>query len=162
MYGRGISSCHHNFCGIFPFSFNFAVKRVVGIAIEPQIPIKPVLGHHDFGNEGFDDGFGYILAFVWMGILLQGVLQNGDLLSVVHHFLGFSLRGEHCDLFLQLDHPGFQLRTFGAEQLTADVYQFGTEDGVRRFYQRSLDKLRLLLEKKSLLFKKVGEDKIIL
>ena len=27
----------------------------------------------------------------------------------------------------------------------ADVYQFATEDGVRRFYQRSLDKLRLRL-----------------
>lgn len=34
----------------------------------------------------------------------------------------------------------------------ADVYQFGTEDGVRRFYQRTLDKLRLLLETKSLLY----------
>ena len=30
----------------------------------------------------------------------------------------------------------------------ADVYQFGTEDGVRRFYQRALDKLRLSLVQK--------------
>ena len=28
----------------------------------------------------------------------------------------------------------------------ADVYQFGTEDGVRRFYHRSLDKLRIRME----------------
>ena len=30
----------------------------------------------------------------------------------------------------------------------ADVYQFGTEDGVRRFYQRTLDKLRSKLSEK--------------
>ena len=30
----------------------------------------------------------------------------------------------------------------------ADVYQFGTEDGVRRFYQRALDKLRKKLAEK--------------
>lgn len=30
----------------------------------------------------------------------------------------------------------------------ADVYQFGTEDGVRRFYQRTLDKLRKKLAEK--------------
>jgi DNA-directed RNA polymerase specialized sigma subunit len=33
----------------------------------------------------------------------------------------------------------------------ADVYQFGTEAGVRRFYQRSLDKLRLRLAQKGFL-----------
>ena len=152
MYGRGICPCHHNFCGSFPFSFNFTAERIVGIAIEPQIPIKTVRVYDDLGDEGLNQRFRYILAFIGIGILLQGVLQNGDLLSVVHHFLGFGLRGEHCDFFLQLDHLGFQFRTFGAEQLTADVYQFGTEVGVRRFYQRSLDKLRLLLEKKSLLY----------
>ena len=32
----------------------------------------------------------------------------------------------------------------------ADVYQFGTEDGVRRFYQRTLDKLRSKLSEKGL------------
>ena len=121
MYGRGIYPCHHNFCGSFPFSFDFAVEWIVGIAIEPQIPIKPVLGHHDFGDEGFDDGFWYILAFITVGVLLQSVLQNGDLLSVVHHFLGFGLRGEQCNILLQFDHLGFQLGAFGAEHLTADI-----------------------------------------
>lgn len=32
----------------------------------------------------------------------------------------------------------------------ADVYQFATEDGVRRFYQRTLEKMRQLLAKHNL------------
>ena len=34
----------------------------------------------------------------------------------------------------------------------ADVYQFGTENGVRRFYQRTLDKLRLLMGERGLFY----------
>ena len=99
MCGRGICPCHHNFCGSFPFSFDFTVEWIVGIAIEPQIPIKPVLGHHDFGDEGFDDRFGYILALVAVSVLLQGILENRELLGVIGGLL-VDIYTAKCDAYL--------------------------------------------------------------
>ena len=56
--------------------------------------------------------------------------------------------GMHLGFCHKCHHPE-KARTYDE---IADVYQFSTEDGVRRFYQRTLDKLRLLLETKSLLY----------
>lgn len=52
--------------------------------------------------------------------------------------------GMHLGFSHKCHHPE-DIETYGE---IADVYQFGTEDGVRRFYQRTLDKLRLLPEKR--------------
>ena len=52
-------------------------------------------------------------------------------------------------------HLGFCHNCFHIEEAKtydeiADLYQFGTEDGVRRFYQRTLNKLSTLLNEKGL------------
>ena len=52
-------------------------------------------------------------------------------------------------------HLGFCYNCFHTEEAKtydeiADFYQFGTEDGVRRFYQRTLNKLRQLFRSRLL------------
>ena len=107
MYGRGIYPCHHNFCGVFPFSFDFAVKWIVGIAIEPQISIKPVLGHHDFGGESFNDGFRHILPFLPVGAscLFSPRRFPGPLHNLPGHYRG-NPSTSHASFACTCEHSG--------------------------------------------------------
>ena len=54
--------------------------------------------------------------------------------------------GMHLGFCYKCHHPE-KAKTYDE---IADVYQFGTEDGVRRFYQRTLEKLRQLLKNRLL------------
>ena len=121
MYGRGICPCHHNFCGSSPFSFNFAAERIAGIAIKAEIPIETVRVYDDLGDEGLDHRFGHILSFVGIGVLLQSVLQDCQLLPIVHHFLGPVCGGQLVDFLLQILDYRLQFRALTAEQLPADA-----------------------------------------
>ena len=52
IHGGGNFPRYHNFGGLFAFSIELAVQGLIRAAVEPQIPVKAVLGHHDLHHEG--------------------------------------------------------------------------------------------------------------
>ena len=89
--GRGNIPCHHNFGVLFATAFQLTVRRLVRVAVEPQIPVEAVLGDKNLGDKGFHYTFGDVFAFVTVGVLFQCILENGQLFSVVYDSLGFGL-----------------------------------------------------------------------
>lgn len=121
IHGGGNFPRYHDFGGLLAFSIELAVQGLIRVAIEPQVPVEAVLGYHDPGDECFHHTFGHILSFVTMGVLLQRVLEDSQLLGVVYHFLGLSFSGQLFNFLLEVLHLGFQLGALHAEHLPAEV-----------------------------------------
>ena len=121
IHGGGNIPRNHDFRIGFAFSLQLAVQRLVRVAVEAKIPVKSVLGHHDFDYKGFDDGYGHILTFIPVDVLFQCVLENGKLFRVVHNFLGGSFCGQFFDFFLELLHLRFQFGALHAESPPTEI-----------------------------------------
>ena len=121
IYGGGNIPRYHDFGGLLAFSIELAVQGLIRAAVEPQIPVEAVLGYHDPGDEGFHHTFGHILSFVTVGVLLQRILEDGQLLGVVHHFLGLAFSGQLFNFLRELLYLGFQLGALHAEHLPAEI-----------------------------------------
>lgn len=91
IHGRGNSRGYQNFRGLLFLSLHLAVERLIGVAVEAKIPVEAVLGGYDPGDEGFHHTVGNVLTFITVGVLPEGILEDGELLGVVHHFFGFFL-----------------------------------------------------------------------
>ena len=68
IHGGGNIPRYHDFRVCLTLSLKFAVQGLVRITVEPQIPVKSILGYHDLHHEGFNDRFRNILPFVDVGV----------------------------------------------------------------------------------------------
>ena len=80
--GRGNIPCHHNFGVLLATAFQLTVQRLVRIAIEPKVPVEAILGDKNLGDEGFQYTLGDAFSLVAVSVLLQSILEDGQLFSV--------------------------------------------------------------------------------
>ena len=81
----------------------------------------------------------------------QEVIREETILTLMAAFEALTDKEQDViGMHLGFCHNCFHIEEAKTYDEIADLYQFGTEDGVRRFYQRTLNKLSTLLNEKGL------------